>query len=342
MYCIQFVLLIFFLIFSKKKRKRGSIVHFQIKTVHVKQDVALTCAYQEPSNIFWIRIILGHWPEFLGGTKVPARSDHITTKQEPGTFVLRISEAKLNDTGLYYCVKNEWLNWTFVTGHFIKVKETESDISSIIQEPPTVYPGVQTSVKCSLLSNSENKMCSNNPAFYWFKSALNKSHPSFIYTHNDGGEDCHSSLRTPSAQRCFYSFSRNFSDAGIYHCAVAACGHILWGQGTHLNTEDLHEQRLHLSITVLCLICAALIITVIVLVYCICSMKKKTCSSSVNSKINFIFFQGDEDPQVYSASVFNKTSWQQGRIYTVVVFQQTSTCKLNDPLKKAVFSLKQI
>ncbi|XP_028314928.1 uncharacterized protein LOC114470797 [Gouania willdenowi] len=206
----------------------SSIVHFQIKTVHVKQDVAITCAYQEPSNIFWIRIISGHWPEFLGGTKVPARSDHITTKQEPGTFVLRISEAKLNDTGLYYCVKNEWINWTFVTGHFIKVKETESDISSIIQEPPTVYPGVQTSEKCSLLSNSENKMCSNSPAFYWFKSALDKSHPSFIYTHNDGGEDCHSSLRTPSAQRCFYSFSRNFSDAGIYHCAVAACGHILW------------------------------------------------------------------------------------------------------------------
>uniref|UniRef100_A0A8C5NBZ2 Ig-like domain-containing protein n=1 Tax=Gouania willdenowi TaxID=441366 RepID=A0A8C5NBZ2_GOUWI len=280
-------------------------------------------------KLFWIRIISGHFPEFLGGTylfdneEIDGKFDHITTKQEPGTFVLRISEAKLNDTGLYYCVKNEWLNWTFVTGHFIKVKETESDISSIIQEPPTVYPGVQTSVKCSLLSNSENKMCSNSPAFYWFKSALDKSHPSFIYTHNDGGEDCHSSLRTPSAQRCFYSFSRNFSDAGIYHCAVAACGHILWGQETHLNTEDLHEQHLHWSITVLCLICSALTITVILF-------------------LNFIFVQGDEDPQVYSASVFNKTSWQQGRIYTVVVFQQTSTCKLNDPLKKAVFSLKQI
>uniref|UniRef100_A0A8C5HGA3 Ig-like domain-containing protein n=1 Tax=Gouania willdenowi TaxID=441366 RepID=A0A8C5HGA3_GOUWI len=326
---------------------------FQLETltVDVKQNVNITCDRLKPSpdkKLFWIRFISGHFPEFLGGTylfdneDIDGKSDRITTKQEPGTFVLRISEAKLNDTGLYYCVENEWLNWTFVTGHFIKVKETESDISSIIQEPPTVYPGVQTSVKCSLLSNSENKMCSNNPAFYWFKSALDKSHPSFIYTHNDGGEDCHSSLRTPSAQRCFYSFSRNFSDAGIYHCAVAACGHILWGQGTHLNTEDLHEQHLHWSITVLCLICAALTITVIVLVYCICSMKKKTCSSSVNSKINFIFFQGDEDPQVYSASVFNKTSWQQGRIYTVVVFQQTSTCKLNDPLKKAVFSLKQI
>uniref|UniRef100_A0A8C5HE19 Ig-like domain-containing protein n=1 Tax=Gouania willdenowi TaxID=441366 RepID=A0A8C5HE19_GOUWI len=271
-------------------------------TVDVKQNVTLTCDRLKPSphnKLFWIRIISGHFPEFLGGTylfdneDIDGKSDRITTKQEPGTFVLRISEAKLNDTGLYYCVKNEWLNWTFVTGHFIKVKETESDISSIIQEPPTVYPGVQTSEKCSLLSNSENKMCSNNPAFYWFKSALNKSHPSFIYTHNDGGEDCHSSLRTPSAQRCFYSFSRNFSDAGIYHCAVAACGHILWGQ-------DLHEQRLHLSITVLCLICAALIITVIVLVYCICSMKKKTCSSFV------VFFnQTNGESLVYSTPTFS-------------------------------------
>ncbi|XP_028314926.1 uncharacterized protein LOC114470796 [Gouania willdenowi] len=257
----------------------SSIVYFQTRTVHVKQDVTLTCPYEKLSYVFWIRIISGHLPEFLGGPGSFPRSNRISAKEEPGTFVLLISESTLNDTGLYYCVKKEWLNYTFVTGLFLKVKETESDISSIIQEPPTVYPGVQTSVKCSLLSNSENKMCSNSPAFYWFKSALNKSHPSFIYTHNDGGEDCHSSLRTPSAQRCFYSFSRNFSDAGIYHCAVAACGHILWGQGTHLNTEDLHEQRLHWSITVLCLICAALTITVIVLVYCICSMKKKTCSS---------------------------------------------------------------
>uniref|UniRef100_A0A8C5HH23 Ig-like domain-containing protein n=1 Tax=Gouania willdenowi TaxID=441366 RepID=A0A8C5HH23_GOUWI len=256
------------------------VCSFQLETltVDVKQNVTLTCDRLKPSpdkKLFWIRIISGHFPEFLGGTyffddeEIDGGSNRLTLKQEPGTFVLCISEAKLNDTGLYYCVKNEWLNWTFVTGHFIKVKETESDISSIIQEPPTVYPGVQTSVKCSLLSNSENKMCSNNPAFYWFKSALDKSHPSFIYTHNDGGEDCHSSLRTPSAQRCFYSFSRNFSDAGIYHCAVAACGHILWGQRTHLNTEDLHEQRLHWSITVLCLICAALIITVITKLFCL-------------------------------------------------------------------------
>uniref|UniRef100_A0A8C5HEN2 Uncharacterized LOC114470798 n=1 Tax=Gouania willdenowi TaxID=441366 RepID=A0A8C5HEN2_GOUWI len=274
------------------------IFQLETLTVDVKQNVTLTCDRQKPSpdkKLFWIRIISGHFPEFLGGTyffddeEIDGRSNSFLTKQEPGTFVLRISEAKLNDTGLYYCLKV---------------------IETCLVFPPTVYPGVQTSVKCSLLSNSENKMCSNSPAFYWFKSALNKSHPSFIYTHNDGGEDCHSSLRTPSAQRCFYSFSRNFSDAGIYHCAVAACGHILWGQGTHLNTEGTCK---HLK---LCLICALF--------------------------LNFIFVQGDEDPQVYSASVFNKTSWQQGRIYTVVVFQQTSTCKLNDPLKKAVFSLKQI
>uniref|UniRef100_A0A8C5NC13 Ig-like domain-containing protein n=1 Tax=Gouania willdenowi TaxID=441366 RepID=A0A8C5NC13_GOUWI len=164
-----------------------SLCSFQLETltVDVKQNVTLTCDRLKPSpnkKLFWIRIISGHFPEFLGGTylfdneEIDGKFDHITTKQEPGTFVLRISEAKLNDTGLYYCVKND--------------------------------------------------LC-----------LIGKMTPLFL---------------------------------------------------------------------------------------------------------NFIFVQGDEDPQVYSASVFNKTSWQQGRIYTVVVFQQTSTCKLNDPLKKAVFSLKQI
>ncbi|XP_028316014.1 uncharacterized protein LOC114471417 isoform X2 [Gouania willdenowi] len=293
------------------RRKRGSVVHIQNKTVHVKQDVELPCASKKSSNVIWITIISGHLPEFLDGTDFVARSNRISAKQESGTSVLHIREAKLDDTGLYYCVINDWRRWKIVTGHFVKVKETESDISSIIQEPPTVYPGVQTSVKCSLLSNSIKKMCSNSPALYWFKSALNKSHPSFIYTHTDGGEDCHSSLRTPSAQRCFYSFSRNFSDAGIYHCAVAACGHILWGQGTHLNTEDLHEQRLHWSITVLCLICAALTITVIVLVYCICSMKKKTCSSccyGMGSAIN-----SSQNPQTNGESLVYSTPTFSGK-----------------------------
>uniref|UniRef100_A0A8C5HFR5 Immunoglobulin subtype domain-containing protein n=1 Tax=Gouania willdenowi TaxID=441366 RepID=A0A8C5HFR5_GOUWI len=184
----------------------------------VKQDVELTCDSKKFSNIIWIRIISGHLPEFLGGIEFPAKSDHITTKQESGSFVLHISEAKLNDIGLYYCVTHDWRRWKFVTGHFVKVKETESDNSSIIQEPPTVNPGVQTSEKCSLLSNAENKMCSDSPAFVGFIPI------------------------------------------------------------------DLHKQRLRLSNTVLCLICAALIITVIVLVYCICSMKKKTCSSCCYGK----------------------------------------------------------
>uniref|UniRef100_A0A8C5NBY8 Immunoglobulin domain-containing protein n=1 Tax=Gouania willdenowi TaxID=441366 RepID=A0A8C5NBY8_GOUWI len=248
----------------------SNVVHIQNKTVHVKQDVELPCASKKSSNVIWITIISGHLPEFLDGTDFVARSNRISAKQESGTSVLHIREAKLDDTGLYYCVINDWRRWKIVTGHFVKVKGNRN--VCFLQ------------YLCSLLSNSIKKMCSNSPALYWFKSALNKSHPSFIYTHTDGGEDCHSSLRTPSAQRCFYSFSRNFSDAGIYHCAVAACGHILWGQGTHLNTEDLHEQRLHWSITVLCLICAALTITVIVLVYCICSMKKKTCSSCCYGK----------------------------------------------------------
>uniref|UniRef100_A0A3B5QFE7 Uncharacterized LOC111607139 n=1 Tax=Xiphophorus maculatus TaxID=8083 RepID=A0A3B5QFE7_XIPMA len=191
----------------------------EVKTVTAGQNVTLNCPRQSSAlyreTFYWIRLVSGNWPEFLGATanfktddvsKIP----HVQTKQEEGEFHLHINEAKRNDTGLYYCIKL----FLFLTC------EKNSD-----------------TLQCSVLSDSEKKSCPSDNRVYWFKARSDNSPPSLLYLQGISGDECESSPKAPSAQKCFYKFSEN-SDSGIYHCAVAACGQILFGNGAKLGAGD--------------------------------------------------------------------------------------------------------
>uniref|UniRef100_A0A672INB2 Ig-like domain-containing protein n=1 Tax=Salarias fasciatus TaxID=181472 RepID=A0A672INB2_SALFA len=199
--------------------------NFEIKSVVPQQNVTLTCprTFTYKENMYWIRIISGHHPEFLGKTigfdsSEVHQTSRFTTKQGPGTFVLHINQTQMTDTGLYYCIQTSWTNLTFLRGVFLKV-----------QAPPSaaVHPGESVSLQCSVLSDSEKKTCSEDYRVHWFRAGSHQSHPSFIYTHG-GNAECGN-----SSQKCFYSFSKkvNVSDAGTYYCAVAACGEVMFGNG---------------------------------------------------------------------------------------------------------------
>ncbi|XP_071314248.1 signal-regulatory protein beta-2-like [Trachinotus anak] len=225
---------------------------FETKTVDVGEDVKLTCTRKtsdHTANLFWIRLVSGNFPEFLGGTfsiddggvnKTP----HITTKQEPGTFLLHISEAELSDTGLYYCIKVDILDMKFL-GTFLIIKGPEPDITTIIQVPPSdpVRPGDSVTLQCSVLSDSEKKTCAGDHSVYWFRAGSDESQPSLIYAHENSGDQCEKSPEAQSTQKCVYSFSKTVSssDAGTHYCAVATCGDILFGNGTKLDIEGNHN-----------------------------------------------------------------------------------------------------
>uniref|UniRef100_A0A672IN79 Ig-like domain-containing protein n=1 Tax=Salarias fasciatus TaxID=181472 RepID=A0A672IN79_SALFA len=139
-----------------------------MKSVAAQQNVTLTCPRKSghKENLFWIRIISGHQPEFLGGTygfdyEGVHQTPHFTTKQEPGTFILNIHQSQISDTGLYYCIQTETLQMSFVRRVFLMVKGPQSSISGIIQAPPSaaVHPGESVSLQCSVLSDSEKKAC---------------------------------------------------------------------------------------------------------------------------------------------------------------------------------------
>uniref|UniRef100_A0A3Q3G1P9 Ig-like domain-containing protein n=1 Tax=Labrus bergylta TaxID=56723 RepID=A0A3Q3G1P9_9LABR len=206
--------------------------NFETKTVGVGDEVTLTCPRDESlssTQLFWLRLVSGDLPEVLGGTFSFEYDDvhktpRITAKQKPGTFVMIIDKAKVGDTGLYFCVKQERINMTVLKGTFLQIK---------------VHPGDLMTLQCSVLSESENNTCPGKHRVFWFRAGSDENHPSVIYTHGNRPGGCEESPEAHSPQKCVYSFSKtvNSSDASTYFCAVAACGEILFGNGTKIDIK---------------------------------------------------------------------------------------------------------
>ncbi|XP_040903676.1 signal-regulatory protein beta-2-like [Toxotes jaculatrix] len=296
---------------------------FETKVVGVGDDVNLTCARQESddADLYWIRLVSGDFPELLGGTFTFDHDGvnsgrHITTKQEPGTFLLHISKTERNDTGFYYCIKVEVLDMKFLTGTFLRIKGPEPEISPVIQVSPSdpVHPGDSVTLQCSVLSDLKTKTCAGDHSVFWFRAGSDESRPSLIYTHGNSSDQCEQSPEVHSPQKCVYSFSKSVSssDAGTYYCAVATCGQILFGKESELDTKALWD--LQTASTLLILLCAALVISLIVIAILIYLIKKKTCdcckaavslqTDSATASGNQKSHLRDEDSLVYSAPTF--------------------------------------
>ncbi|XP_035983529.1 uncharacterized protein LOC118557506 [Fundulus heteroclitus] len=269
---------------------------FEIKTVTAGENVTLTCPrqtnplYQE--TFYWIRLVSGNWPEFLGATfnsvdNEASKIPHIQTKQQPGEFLLYVNKAQRNDTGLYYCIKVRQLDFIFVNGTFVKIKGQEPDVTVVLQKPPSdpAHSENPETLQCSVLSGSDTKTCPADDRVYWFRSGSDHSHPRLLYLQETSEDDCEKSPVVPSAQKCFYNFSET-SDDGTYNCAVAACGQILFGNGEKLGGDKVQGfYKIFLAV-----LCSALVISLLVISWLIYKIKKTMCGCRNDGREDFGLF----------------------------------------------------
>ncbi|XP_029297968.1 signal-regulatory protein beta-2-like isoform X2 [Cottoperca gobio] len=288
------MMIIFYLLLMLRAGRCAHDPIFDTKTVGVGDDVTLTCPRQKNSQteyFFWIRLVSGNFPETFKGThqfeyNVVHMTPRTATKQGPETFLLQINKTEPSDTGVYYCIEVDLLDMTFLKGTFLRIKEP--DITATIQDLPSdpVRPGDSVTLQCSVLSDSETKMCEGQHSVFWFRSGSDESHPKVIYAHGNSGDGCEKSPEAHAPQKCIYNFSKNVSssDAGTYYCAVATCGEIFFGDRAKLEIE-VNMWDLEKANTVLFLLCAALAISLIVHMY---TIKKKTCDccNAVISKVS--------------------------------------------------------
>jgi len=104
---------------------------FATKTVHVGEDVTLTCSRRSEASalLFWTKLIAGKLPQILGATYafdsgIVNNTPGFTAKKEPGTFVLHITQTKLSDTAFYYCEETDELQKRYLNVTFLRVKGT--------------------------------------------------------------------------------------------------------------------------------------------------------------------------------------------------------------------------
>ncbi|XP_054880518.1 uncharacterized protein LOC129354974 [Poeciliopsis prolifica] len=304
--------------------------NFEVKTVTAGQNVNLSCPIESSAlyqdTLYWIRLVSGNWPEFLGATfnfgyNEESKIPRIQTKQEEGEFLLLINEAQRNDTGLYYCVKVRQLDFIFMNGTFLQIRGEESDVTVFLDDSPSgaIQSETRQTLQCSVLSYSERKTCPPDNRVYWYKAGSNHSHPNLLYLQENSGDECERIPETPSAQKCFYNFS-DTSDAGIYSCAVAACGQILFGNGAKRfgsNSEKFYKIFLPL-------LCSALVICLAVISWLIYKIKKKKCGCCKGPATSTGDHQSKqrEENLVYSAPTFNKNKAKKAERRTVKTAQE--------------------
>uniref|UniRef100_A0A3Q4HMJ8 Ig-like domain-containing protein n=1 Tax=Neolamprologus brichardi TaxID=32507 RepID=A0A3Q4HMJ8_NEOBR len=269
---------------------------FVTKNVHLGEDVTLTCSRRSNLSglLFWIRVVAGNLPEVLGATYT---FDHgtvngtprIPTKQETGTFVLHIIQTQLNDTAFYYCEEVIELKTTnsILLSFFIENTQSNYTVVQLPAGSDPVQPGDSVTLQCSVISSSGNSSCPDEHSVHWF-AGMDETYPSVVYVYRSSGDECERQSDVHSPRKCVYNFSKSnisSSDSGNYYCAVATCGHIIFGNGAKLNIKG---NNLYVVNTVVFLLCAVLAISLMVIALLSYMINKKSYKFSNGNQFSFI------------------------------------------------------
>uniref|UniRef100_A0A3P9Q768 Ig-like domain-containing protein n=1 Tax=Poecilia reticulata TaxID=8081 RepID=A0A3P9Q768_POERE len=219
------------------------------ESVNIGSSVTLKCFHKETDGVIF------YWYKHTPGQKPQLMSEFYTYKTNgslKGEFWndprfeletgknknhLRISNLQMSDSATYYCAAVDTYLYTFLEGITVHVKESNLNIWTLVDQSRSeiIQPGSSVTLKCTVQSGT----CDGEHRVFWFRNS--EEHLSEIIYTNGASDDQCKKKPTTQAHSCVYSLtieSLNMSSAGTYHCAVASCGHILFGKGMNLDYES--------------------------------------------------------------------------------------------------------
>ncbi|XP_033992331.1 uncharacterized protein LOC117487776 [Trematomus bernacchii] len=253
-------------------------------------NVTLRCYIEDDDTnwLYWFKQTLGQKPKLISTTyKYNAKptfyhefnKSRFTLDHGKSTNHLTILNLHISDSATYYCVSAVQYELNFAEGTTISVKGSGLSIPVSVHqsESEIIQSGDSVTLNCTVHTGS----CDGEHSVYWFKNS--EDSPGLLYTR--GGSQCE---RKPNTQThtCVYNLpmeSLNLSHAGTYYCAVASCGHILFGDGTKLDFEDEVDSLVYFLSGSL----AINAILVVLLAFIINKMKKMNSCQLTESSTRF-------------------------------------------------------
>ncbi|XP_023184818.1 uncharacterized protein LOC111607137 [Xiphophorus maculatus] len=230
-------------------------------TVELGQTVTLTCAFSlkyQNKWIFWYKQSPGDTLDLIvmqQGMTNPNYGPAFSSSKFSVTNYssLTIFTTVQQDEGMYHCAQMDALDFMW-SGTYVSIKGISKRTSNytVFSQPTVSDPTGSETLQCSVLSDSENTTCSGEPSVFWFRARSEKYFPNMIYTEGKKAENCEK--RPDSSKKCFYNFSKNISssDTGIYYCAVATCGQILFGN--EINQRKGNRNENNMLVVTICLV----------------------------------------------------------------------------------------
>ncbi|CAL8271445.1 unnamed protein product [Boreogadus saida] len=243
-----------------------------VNTAELGDTVSLDCAAlpDDRVRIYWYKQSLGCVPQ-----TVAAKTYEKMTFNPPfhlrftvgSDFNLTIRNVTKGDEANYFCQQGVLNSWN--KGTFLSVKDPNEQrfvSQTVVQQPVSASAqlGDPVALQCSVTSQrtDHSNQCQGEPSVYWFRSG--PSHPAAIYMNGNRSGECQNSSGPPSApQSCVYTLPKNSvdsSDAGTYYCALAACGEVVFGNGTKLDITELGKNEVTVVLGILLACCLVVII----------------------------------------------------------------------------------
>uniref|UniRef100_A0A8C5NCZ1 Uncharacterized LOC114480833 n=1 Tax=Gouania willdenowi TaxID=441366 RepID=A0A8C5NCZ1_GOUWI len=210
------------------------------------QNITLKCPHDEESTrLFWYKHGLGQKPRLICSFYKYDKTGHFYNEfRTDSRFTslnnitgnnLTITNLRVSDTATYYCGTSFSFILIFITGTFVRVQNPEPNTKTSIQQaiPETILPGESVTLNCTV----HHGTCEKQQSIYWFRHTEENNFGLVQIPETQ----CDRSLDSQT-YTCFYNVpldSLNQSQPGTYHCAVASCGLILFGNGTRVSLKDI-------------------------------------------------------------------------------------------------------
>ncbi|XP_035531210.1 polymeric immunoglobulin receptor-like [Morone saxatilis] len=305
-------------------------------TAEVGQSVTLKCLCRNDAVnfFFWYQQSLGGKPLIIStwmkhsteATISPAYERRFQVlAEEEGINHLVITDLRLSDSATYYCGILEFNEIEFGQGAFLHVKTSLSNIHAVVHQPEleTFRWGDSVNLSCTVYTEK----CAGEQNLYWFRHGV--AQPAIMY-HNAG--KC---MKDSHMENCTLNLaikSVSSSDAGMYYCALASCGEIVFGQGTRVkiagSTSLCPGVLSELAVSIILLLVLALVMYK--LKKKICSVCKGTVSHLTCSAASDTTSQ-DADALHYAALSLKRTSErhrQEESVESVCVYSRVKSSRV--------------